>query len=547
MKKDIFVIILIFVISFFTLKDLWKPEFYTSHDGAHQVVRLYYWDQAIKDGHIPPRWVGGLLNGAGYPLFIFSYHMPWIIAEPFVLAGFSIIEAIEITFFLGFALSGTTMYILQKALYGRFGALVGTTIYLFAPYRFSNIFVRGAIGDATTFIFIPLLFLSLYKIVQEKSISWIYVTLGALSLAAILLSHAMVFLFIFLAMFLFFFYFLPHATNKKIFSLNTLFIIAFGFAISSYYFLPSLLERNLTMFPQVIKQVFSGQTFLTIRDLLYTPWGYGLLDAKIGRMSFQVGIAQWIAFLISLLVLVWEIIKRKTNKLALFYVLLFLLSIFMMLEISYPIWLLIEKIAIIDFSWRILPLTVFSASVLAGFIISRSRIGIIFGILLISLAVYGNRNHLRINKPLDWDIPFYLTLEKTTNSYDEYTPLSARQDKIKVKRPKIDLVGVKGTFKILKNSSNKVLAEVNTETSGHVSINNIYYPGWEIKVNGIKTNIFDYYGFLGINVPRGFSKIEAKFTETPLRKAGNIITLVSMLFLFYKVFRSFKKKKKLHA
>src|SRR4030042_3352281 len=149
MKKiDWVIIVLLIVVSFITLKDLFQPGFYTSHDGTHQVVRLYYFDKLIREGQIPPRWVGDLLNGYGYPLFIFSYQLPWLLAEPLHLLGFSIFDSIKLTFVIGFALSGITMYLFQKHIFGRVPAVVGTVIYLFAPYRFSNIFVRAAIGDA---------------------------------------------------------------------------------------------------------------------------------------------------------------------------------------------------------------------------------------------------------------------------------------------------------------------------------------------------------------------------------------------------------------
>ncbi len=101
MKKiDWLILFFIITASVFTLKDLFKPYFYTSHDGIHQVVRLYYFDQVLKDGQIPPRWVGGLLNGFGYPLFNFSYQMPWFIAEPLHLSGLSIFESIKMTFLI---------------------------------------------------------------------------------------------------------------------------------------------------------------------------------------------------------------------------------------------------------------------------------------------------------------------------------------------------------------------------------------------------------------------------------------------------------------
>ncbi|KKS45471.1 MAG: hypothetical protein UV09_C0037G0003 [Candidatus Gottesmanbacteria bacterium GW2011_GWA2_42_18] len=84
MKKiDWLILLFILVASAFTLKDLYKPGFYTSHDGPHQIVRFYYYDQLLREGQFPPRWVGGLNYGFGYPLFIFSYHLPWVLAEVF--------------------------------------------------------------------------------------------------------------------------------------------------------------------------------------------------------------------------------------------------------------------------------------------------------------------------------------------------------------------------------------------------------------------------------------------------------------------------------
>ena len=126
MKKfDIAVIIFIIIVSVFALKNLFGPGYYSSHDGVHQVIRLYYFDQLISDRQIPPRWVGDLLNGYGYPLFNFSYHLPWIIAEPFVLFGGSIFDAINITFVIAFSLSGITMYIFLRHIFGLLPAFVG--------------------------------------------------------------------------------------------------------------------------------------------------------------------------------------------------------------------------------------------------------------------------------------------------------------------------------------------------------------------------------------------------------------------------------------
>src|SRR3989338_510683 len=97
MKKiDVLVFLFIILTSIFTLNDLFIPGFYTSHDGPHQVVRAYYYHQLLWEGQIPPRYVGSLNFGFGYPLFIFSYHLPWLMTEVFRLLGSTVFGSIKL-------------------------------------------------------------------------------------------------------------------------------------------------------------------------------------------------------------------------------------------------------------------------------------------------------------------------------------------------------------------------------------------------------------------------------------------------------------------
>lgn len=546
MKKDLIICFFIFLLSAFLLKDLLKPNFYTSHDGPHQIVRLYYWDKAIQNLHIPPRWAGGLLNGYGYPLFIFSYHMPWIIAEPFVLSGFSIIDSIKITFFLGYFLSGITMYLFQKRLYGRFAATVGTAIYLLAPYRFSNIFVRASIGDATTFIFIPLLFLAIHESNKTQNVRGKYIALGALALAGILLSHAMVFFFITLSLVLYGIFILTtkhYLRREKLTSLISICIL--GLLISSYYLIPSFIERNYTKFSEIFRSAFSGNKFLSLSQLFYSPWGYGTVDAKEGGMSLQLGFAQWTAAIGALFVWIFykflNRTKDKANTDVIYYLLLFIFSLLLMLEISNPFWQILNKIAIVDFTWRILPLTVFSASVLAGFMVHKGKLRYILGISLILLALYANRNHTRINQSLDWSIPFYLKLEKTTNSFDEYTPKWVNSKTTEKRNQDIDFIKGSGDVGLLKKTTNKNVYEISSSNDIKIRLNTIYYPGWTVELDKNKIDVLpDSEGLMTLSIKKGKHFLNLEFTETPLRKLSNLITLGSLIFVGF-IF--FKKRK----
>lgn len=542
MKKiDWLVIFSFLIISIFTLKDLFKPGFYTSHDGPHQVVRLYYFDQVIRDGQIPPRWVQGLLNGFGYPLFNFSYHLPWLIAEPIHLVGFSIFDSIKLTFLAGFVLSGITIYFFLKDQFGRLPAISGTIIYLFAPYRFSNIFVRAAIGDATSFIFIPLIFLSLNKFRVSERTNWKWIPIGALSLTAALLSHAMVFFFIFVAYSLYICYWGILLKKKMPFIISSLLAALLSFGLSGYYLLPSLIEKNYTRFTQTMKSVYFGNTFLDIRKLLYSPWGYGTVDAKEGAMSLQLGIAQWTVVILAAITIIYLLCtKHKIKKAAklkeiIFYYLLFLVSITAMLPVSYSLWKLINGIILIDFPWRILPIPVFCVSVLAAFFISRVKYKVIFTLAIIILAVYANRNHTRINQTLDWKVPFYLLLEKTTNSYDEYTPKWVSNDVVnKLPKAKIEPFDAGSKVELIKSTSNYLEFILKNDKDDTVLVNTIYYPGWNVYIDGKLSNInYQNNGLIEFPVKSGNHLIKLRFEETPVRFISDLLTLTSGIFVIY--------------
>jgi hypothetical protein len=541
MKKiDWVILFCIVIISIFTLKDLFKPGFYTSHDGIHQIARLFYFDQALQDGQIPPRWAGGLLNGFGYPLFIFSYHMPWLIAEPMHLAGLSIIDSVKMTFLVGFIFSGIAMYLYQKELFGRIAAVAGTVIYLYAPNRFLDIFVRAAIGDATAYIFPPLIFLALYKFRQSGRIRWQWVAVGAIAYASLLLSHAMVFILVSMSIGIYILYWLCLTKYKKQLFIGGLLILALGVGLSAYYFIPSMIERDITIFNRVMGSAFTGMTFVDFRKLVYSPWGYGAMFAAAGAMSLQLGIAQWVVCVFAVLVMSIYVFIRKRTKEAkplllegAFFLMLFILSVIAMLPVSLPFWKLINSIIVIDFTWRIMPVVIFAVAMLAGLIIRLVPYQIPVTIFIVLLAFYSNRNHIHINESVNWSVPFYLSLEKTTNSFDEYTPKGVNDELVSKKREKVQISNHDAIIKLQKNISNLTEFQAISPEKASIQLNTLYYPGWNVKVNGKNTNIRNESGVIAFDIGKGTSTIVATFSETSLRKISDLITVLSSCIVLW--------------
>ncbi len=544
-KTDFIIIALIVLFSVFTLKDLFIPGFYTSHDGIHQIVRLYYFDKLLHDGQFPPRYVGNLLHGFGYPLFSFSYQMPWFFGEPLHLGGLSVVDSVKMTFLVTYILSGIAMYFFQKKVFGAFPAIVGTIIYQYAPYRFSNIFVRAAIGDATAFIFPPLLFFAIYEIKKDKKLNLRWIAVGALSVAGLLFSHAMVFFLFILALGLYFIISFFMSKNRKIIFTSFAAIGFLSIGLSAYYFFPSLIERNFTVFANIMGPEFVGNTFLTIKELIYSPWGYGMMRAQEGAMSLQLGIGQWLSVVAGLVGIVWLFFRNKLGKEeklkgeeALIFFLIFLFTIFLMLQPSLFFWRLISKVAVVDFTWRVLPVTVFAASYLAGFTTSIVRWKGLFAFFLVLITLYAVRNDTRINQVQNWTMPFYLSLESTTNQNDEYTPIWVRTELLKPGMPKAEFSDNNTKIEINTAKSNYMSLSVTASQSGVLQINRIYYPGWNVYVNNRQTSVnYMDNGFMKIPIDAGKNLVEVKFIETPLRKTSDILSLVSLLCVSYLIIK----------
>ncbi|MBI3379815.1 glycosyltransferase family 39 protein [Candidatus Gottesmanbacteria bacterium] len=542
MKKiDYLIILFIISASVIVLKDLFKPGMYTSHDGIHQVVRFYYFDQILREGQIPPRWVGGLMNGFGYPLFIFSYQLPWFIAEVIHNLGSSIIDSVKMTFLVGFAISGITMYLFQKDIFGRLPAFAGTALYLISPYRFSNIFVRGAIGDATAFIFAPLLFWAFFHL--KSSWSWRWIAIGAGALVGLILSHVMVTALFMSSLIIYLIFFLATIKDKLSFLKSFLSVILLGSGISAYYLIPSLVEKSNTQFQSLMSQIFIGSYFPTISELIYSKWGYGVFHSKEGAMSLQVGLTGWFVVFMTLIgVIFLPLLYRKTSKpeVELFVsgriiLVIFAFTIFMMLPASLPIWKIISPVVFVDFPWRYLAVITFFVSLCAGLLIALiKRFEFILTLFLILSALYFNRNHLRINETLGWDLPFMLKLERTTNSFDEYKPKWVKEEFIKEKKPRIEFSDSNAKITINKVISNYQKFTINNKEDGKVRVNTIYYPGWELFVNG-KSKVINYQstGLIEFDLDSGNSEIILKFVDTPLRKLSNALSLFSIGILLF--------------
>ncbi|MBI4130406.1 hypothetical protein HY468_03760, partial [Candidatus Roizmanbacteria bacterium] len=180
-------LILLLFVGIVPLIPLLTPGMFVAHDAQDHVARIANFYQNIKEGVLIPRWAGNLNWGYGHPILMFLYPMSSYVATLFIFLGFSLVDSTKIVFAFGFIVSGLTMYRWIRELWGEQAGFAAGLVYMFAPYRFVDLYVRGAIGENFFFIFPPLVCFFLTKL--SKRLHGKFIAGGCLAIAGMILSH----------------------------------------------------------------------------------------------------------------------------------------------------------------------------------------------------------------------------------------------------------------------------------------------------------------------------------------------------------------------
>ena len=71
---------------------------------------------------------------------------------------------------MSFILGGVFAFLLFKKIGSNISALTGALVFSYMPYRFGDLYMRGALGESVSVAFVPLIFLSLHKIRENNKL-----------------------------------------------------------------------------------------------------------------------------------------------------------------------------------------------------------------------------------------------------------------------------------------------------------------------------------------------------------------------------------------
>lgn len=528
---------LLFIILIFSIPATWAlfvKGYFGASDDMH-IAWLYELDRVIKLGQIPPRFVPDLSFGFGYPLFNFVFPLPFYIGEIFHFLGLTLVDSVKAVLFISIPISGIFMYLLLREFTKMRFAFIGAVLYIYAPYRAVDIYVRGAIGEAFSFIFLPLIILSIVKLNKLKN--WKWIGIGAISVASLMLSHNITaYMFLpFVVMFLILQFFTTVA--KKAFFLRLFFMLFLGFLISIYFWLPALLESSLFKYETVFNFF---DHFPTFKQLITPYWGYGASVPGPGDgMTFFIGGANLLVLVLAglLLIFKWRAISKQNKVLMIWALSGLVVAVFLMNYRSIFVWNELPLLPYFQFPWRFLILVTFFIPLLVV-ILEKLKYEKILLLFILALVMFPTWTFFRpedfLGREDSYYINRYIPVPVASSEYLNIQEEYLRLPKATEKRPDTNfplLFPQNGIKRAEKFNDLNVAFEFESDKGSLINLNKYYFPGWKAKIDGKPVKILagKPYGQVSILMPAGSHKAEIYFQETGFRNLLDFASLGAFL------------------
>lgn len=531
MKKYTSLLLLI-GLSLLPLFPLLAPGLPITHDGKDHVARIANFYANLTNGNVIPRWGGNLNWGYGHPVLMFLYPLPSYIASIFRFLGFSFIDSTKLVFGSMFIISGLTMYVWLRTFLRKEAAFLGALLYLFAPYRFVDLYVRGAIGEHVAFVFPPLICYFLHQLFESGKIR--FIILGGFAIAGLILAHNAISLMFFPFIIGYILILSSRKKQQSAFLLKSMILIAYGFFLSAFFWIPAFFEGKYTLRDIVSSKDYTDRLY-PLSKFFFNPWGFGIT----GQFSLQIGFVQWIFVAISGVTMFLH--RRKLNVhivLLGFALMYFFATLFLMLHESVNVWNNISLLQKFQFPWRFLSVSVFTTAIM-GAIIShmiftkRQRMFFILTIFVVVTTVPFWRANGYLIKPDS----FFSGIYPGTTDTGESTPRWSVRFMEHYPKAPLEVIQGSAAIEQLSRTITEHHYRVVARTTTILRENTLYFPGWRITVDGKEVGIEfqdpHNRGVMVFQLPSGEHSITASFHETKLRFLANTITLISFFALFF--------------
>lgn len=543
-KLDFFSLFLIFIItSLFVLSLFLFPGRPATFDANTHISTFTQFSQALKAGDFPVVWLNNFAN-YGLPVGIVTHQLTNYFGAVITFATSNPVTTYNILVFIAILFTNIFLYFFLRLYFSPVASLLGTFVYCFTPYRIFNIYVRGAMPEVFSGIFLPLILTSMYLFLVRKKIYGLF--LLVLSIALLTLNHPMmlvVYSVIFIPYLIYLILSLPNSNKVKLKAfVISLSAIILGVLLCSYYVLPLNLESKY-FYNGLADNHLSSSGYLSVANFLVNKWGFFSAGEILTREHVpQFGLFETLILAFGLLFFVYKkFIERSKENLNLLKLVLIMsvLIIFFTTRFADIFFQNIFFLNSIQFPSRFLSALIFLPAILIAFFYNKFPKKIIYIAIVIVVAIFSFPQVYGKNYMLYPENSYFYSKENLY-SIMMNTIWSGRSQDYPGRAGQIQIVEGKGVINNERVFNSKRTFDIDASTRLKLVDYTFYFPGWNLYVDSAKSNIEfqdpKYRGVITYVIPEGRHSVLLAFQDTKVRFLGKIMSIASALifaFLFF--------------
>lgn len=526
-----------------------------SVDTFLHLYRLPHFDALLSAGVVYPRWWPAMIYGYGFPQLNFYSPLAYYVIQAFHGLGFSLLAAYKLYWIGGVFLAAAGMYGWLRDVAGRLAGATAALAYVASPFFVYEIYQRAGLSQYAGYVVAPFAFWFLQRSIAQPARRADQLA-AALAIGALIAAHNVTalivvpFLMLYaLALLLAHLPAAPGAIARA--AWHALWPAVLGLALAAWYWLPALGE---TRFIQVERVTQSGvlsyaDHFVRLGELFSGALFYDALQLnRQPPRSFHLLVL--VLLVVGVLRALWR--RERSNLVHAFVaVVTLVVSIFMMLPQSTPVWENVPLIKMVQFPHRfwgvaslwLAPAAAFGVVALAEVLrATRWRAALLAAIFLaipLYSAPWSYKPFTPVTSPTLADSVRYEfesgLLGLSTAA--EYLPTAVRAlptvDNWHVALRANRLItgtlpaGAVATPIAFTPLTQALTVETPVPFTAEFAI--FYFPGWQASLDGVPVPVTASapHGLISFPVPAGTHTVQVAFTTTPLRRVGSALTLAA--------------------
>lgn len=524
-------------------------------DGIQHVCRLIGTYQTIKSGEMLPMIMSNLYNNFGYSWNIFYSPLTAYAPLIFKIFNFTFTNCLKIFMFAVTLLSGITMYtFMMNVTKNKNVSLLSSILYVLAPYRITDMYIRIAVAELASFVFIPIIFDGLYSVLKEEKLSFklIWGTVG------LILTHTVITMYTAIICLLYLVFNIKKLKSIKVIRILVISLVCI-LLITSFYWVGLLQHHNATSYEVFVP----GRMEVGNKLEYYKTEFYQLFYTnKDQTMIYAIGLVTVLGLVLT--PIAWKNVEKDYKGTYVLF-LIFGIILTIMTLTFFPFEKLPSIFKMIQFTFRLYEFTAFFFAFVAGInygiIIKKFKISDVIVLAVIStllLIPYKSKLEYELSTNEDRLIEGVRVTENTGRVHAgmasmEYLPSKAfkvlntyianRKDEPIIMSGEAEILnynknGTNLEFELANMKSKKEADNQNNKTEAELTIElpYIYYLGYRVYANGGEIEYAESdNGFVQIKInPALYEqnvKINVRYTGTNEMIVASAISIISAMII----------------